>query len=945
MAAWLDLVAEDAGWSLLDTGRLEEITQGMSHPKTQYPLMIHFAGNSNRIKAIRALFPRNNVTRKGPAGLVQLHLSTTTAHTSSPIIFSESKLFPQSDLGDSKWPRHLAGKHRKYSLPPRGYIIVIVGEAPTRHTESDRRAAQCLLQEPHPQLAVGEDAIPDYMRVVIVQTESAHSSRYDKPEKTCVLLNASVDTEVLDLRHRANLSDAVAFEPLRRLLLDRIHAIRIEQSSTCPPFSAYHLNVLWKQSIQHYGRRLGGSSFDCLSVARSSFPQNSSLGGHVKEFVQQAKTVGSSENDVYAFVASAFLMDAYPPGMHRFSPTMLFTALYQKHCLKAWGGASSGKNHLGVVTHFVQNFTEMGPKRPTATIRRDRLAHYYRQWGGLHSITTCFVCLCRPPEHMMPCKHTICDNCVTLFGNVSSYAEYHTDLSECPICGEDFKIIIRRLPPTKRPVIFSLDGGGTRGIIQLGLLRALEKRLLTPIAQIPDLCTGTSVGALSAMDIIFNESSAEESFAKFPALARKIFESSRDDFTLPIRRCIQWFGSAFNLTTASQYDSKNLAEILQAVIGPHRRMFDIAATSPAGCRVAVIASRTSDGKACVLANYHGVGLRDPNAAYQFLIPRDHRENPKAWEAALCSVAAPFYFQTKTLPGFGPLQDGGVRANNPLAIAMKESGIIWPRARRPDLLLSIGTGFTSSHLDSPPGSLDVIREGALFRLFRATMSSPSMDGEQGFYEALNYIPNHLKPDVFRLNHAINGPLPQLDDINQLRKMSQLDFTVSDSLVRALLASAFFFFELDETPVPSHGVFHCQGSILCSRSKAGDILERVLVEFPGARFQAASGHYLGRVDQNDCCQYCGHYRKRVKFSVNSLEEMISIEIATNAHSQRVGGFPKSAQELLDDQQAHAHFGRADHQAWGWPPNRSCYCSRGTKRQIELLEPPLEQKRPRL
>jgi hypothetical protein len=55
-------------------------------------------------------------------------------------------------------------------------------------------------------------------------------------------------------------------------------------------------------------------------------------------------------------------------------------------------------------------------------------------------------------------------------------------------------------------------------------------------------------------------------------------------------------------------------------------------TSPAGCRVAVVASRTSDGKACVLANYHGVGLRDLSAAYQFLIPQTHQEIPFVWEA-------------------------------------------------------------------------------------------------------------------------------------------------------------------------------------------------------------------------------------------------------------------------------------------------------------------------
>jgi hypothetical protein len=36
--------------------------------------------------------PYNNITRKGPAGLVRLHVSTKTAHTQNPILFAESGL-------------------------------------------------------------------------------------------------------------------------------------------------------------------------------------------------------------------------------------------------------------------------------------------------------------------------------------------------------------------------------------------------------------------------------------------------------------------------------------------------------------------------------------------------------------------------------------------------------------------------------------------------------------------------------------------------------------------------------------------------------------------------------------------------------------------------------------------------------------------------------------
>ena len=304
-----------------------------------------------------------------------------------------------------------------------------------------------------------------------------------------------------------------------------------------------------------------------------------------------------------------------------------------------------------------------------------------------------------------------------------------------------------------------------------------------------------------------------------------------------------------------------------------------------------------------------------------------------------------YFQTKTLPGLGLLQDGGVRANNPLAIALRESGIIWPMAKRHDLLLSVGTGFSTSTPSDPTGFLGRIWEGALPRLFRAMMSSPSMDGKQGFLEALNYLPHLSTPDIFRLDQAIDGTLPELDDVCSLEAMSNMDFAVPDGLVRAILASALFFFELDESPAQGNASFHCRGSVLCSQPNSAKILQRILVEFPGARFQSSQDHDLGSIDPVDICQSCGYFRKRVAFRVASLDERFSIEIANDTFRERIGGFPKSAQEFLDEQKAYAQFGRADHQNLEWPRRRSCYCYRGSKRLVHFLEPTLGQKRRRL
>ncbi|KAJ5795907.1 uncharacterized protein N7518_004447 [Penicillium psychrosexuale] len=236
-------------------------------------------------------------------------------------------------------------------------------------------------------------------------------------------------------------------------------------------------------------------NLDCLSVAPGGYIRNKAM---VNCFVELQKQIANSachESELYKFIASALLLDAYPPGMHQ----MIFDALYRDHCRDAWDEENSEAYCVNISDQFVESFTQLGPKMTSAAICRESLVRFYHTWGGLQSTTTCFSCMCRPPEHMLPYRHAICDTCVILFGDASTHAEYYIDLSECPIC-------VRQLPPTKRPIVISLDGGGVRGVIQLGLLRA--------------------AGALSAIDITLNEVSAEESCAKFPAFARMIFRPS-----------------------------------------------------------------------------------------------------------------------------------------------------------------------------------------------------------------------------------------------------------------------------------------------------------------------------------------------------------------------------------------------------------------------------------
>ncbi|CDM38538.1 Acyl transferase/acyl hydrolase/lysophospholipase [Penicillium roqueforti FM164] len=817
------------------------------------------------MKALRALFPYNNITRKGPAGLIRLHLSTKTAHTQSPILFTESSLYHKHSLGDSKWLKHSTTKHRSFP------IAGTEGKWPPIRLQQEVKIQL---------LTIGDEFISGPTRIVVVLTSGQHITQSFAQE--CEQLQKQADTRtvtILDLHSRSGLLDSVAFKPLQTLIVKQLSIVQTKQITRIPS----HKWLLY------------APPFDLLARARRDYPRNDTIGDYLREVTQNTTSVGYSKEDLDDFIASAFLIDAYPPQIHGFSPTMVFTALYEKQCLSIWDNELKSRI-TGVSSRFVYHFTQLSA-------------------GGLRSTTTYFICLCRPPEHILPCTHAIYDTCIVIFGKPSPLREYHFVIAQYPICDETSDVTVRQLPPTKNPVILSLDGGGVRGLIQLGLLQALERRIGIPIGSLLDLYIRTSVGALSAIDIILNQSSVAQCFNTFPDLARNIFRRSSKS---PVPRYIR------------------LSQIFKAAVGPSRYMFDIATASPTGYRITIVASHTSNGTAYILANYRGTSPRTTNTAYQFLAPHHNRENPSLYDA---------YFQTKHLPGFSLLQDSGVHANNPLGITLRESGIIWPMAKRHDLLLSIGTGFSSSTPSDSTGFLSRIREGTLPRLFRAIMSSPSMDGKQGFLEALNYLPHISAPDILRLDQAIDGTLPELDDIYSLEAMSNLDFKVPAELIRTILASAMFFFELDKTPIPGNSSFHCQGSVLYSRLNPAEILQRVLIEFPGARFQCGQDLDLGSIDLVDIYQFCGYFRKHIDFRVTSLNERVSIEIANNTFRERIGGFPKSAQEFLNEQQAYALFRRADHQHLEWPPRRSYYCYRGSKRLVHFLEPTLGQKKRRL
>lgn len=117
---------------------------------------------------------------------------------------------------------------------------------------------------------------------------------------------------------------------------------------------------------------------------------------------------------------------------------------------------------------------------------------------------------------------------------------------------------------------------------------------------------------------------------------------------------------------------------------------------PYPVNVAVTSTSCTGREALVLANYSRVS--NPLEQYKFLRADKPQYELGVWEAAAATSAAPGYFKEfyHQSTGMGFL-DGALYHNNPVNVANRERKYLWPDVAnaRPDLLLSIGTGRSSS----------------------------------------------------------------------------------------------------------------------------------------------------------------------------------------------------------------------------------------------------------
>jgi hypothetical protein len=120
---------------------------------------------------------------------------------------------------------------------------------------------------------------------------------------------------------------------------------------------------------------------------------------------------------------------------------------------------------------------------PSLEIHRRNLGSFKSRWHNIFSSNTCFVCLRRIPQYALACKHIVCENCVILFGAPGLDNPWISKVLCCFLCCAKMpeEVIVKVHPPTAGVGVLCIDGGGTRGVVPLKLMKRIQDRIGLPI--------------------------------------------------------------------------------------------------------------------------------------------------------------------------------------------------------------------------------------------------------------------------------------------------------------------------------------------------------------------------------------------------------------------------------------------------------------------------------
>lgn len=307
--------------------------------------------------------------------------------------------------------------------------------------------------------------------------------------------------------------------------------------------------------------------------------------------------------------------------------------------------------------------------------------------------------------------------------------------------------------------VLSIDGGGIKGVFPASFLATIEGQLDRPIGEYFDLIVGTSTGGIIAIGLGLGFS-AKDLLDFYLKLGPDVFAGNR------FLKLFRWIGF-------SKYDPTALQLKLEDKFGERK-------LGESRTRLVIPSLNLETLEVHIYKTSHHERLR-----MDYLEP--------AVVAARATTAAPTYFPTyKSAQGI-PFIDGGLWANNPIAVAAVEAVTILEWPRQDIRILSIGC-------TQEPPSIDWARRFSLGLLYWGFKAKDAFMGGQD--SGAKGMAEHLigKDSIFRINRMVSSGRYGMDALKELDSLCGLGRSEARNEISRLVP--IFFKEPAEPFEPFH-----------------------------------------------------------------------------------------------------------------------------------------------
>lgn len=488
----------------------------------------------------------------------------------------------------------------------------------------------------------------------------------------------------------------------------------------------------------------------------------------------------------------------------------------------------------------------------------DRLSRFYRSIGPatwVRSHSTCYCCLMDVPQHALPCGHALCDRCARACGNLRQSTLL---VPWCPLHRDATRWaqpkVIKYRPREAGVRVLALDGGGIRGVVQLEILRAIERALgkHLPVQVFFDLMVGTGTGGLIAVALAEQGKTLDQCQDMFSAVCKHAYNDKTPGKAL-VKRVVRGFGSR------SRYSASALHEALKKEFSDKSDFFGDPTEFRPDAKVAVIATSAIRHKTTLLSNYRRAGDRhlghedasdgdlDLGYAYDYERPHDPADELKTWQAVYATMADPQYFAPLS---FGKQYGGMSKFAKTAPVALAEAQKIWPDVEEPDLLLSLGTGQNRTAVlgellanparekstDDKPWFREGLEKAQSITKWWLRNDSDILDTERVWQDFASTTPSQSSVMSRRRRVRFNvdiGEPPVQHRGSQIQRVSTLvrDKLQEEHRLAALtnvahrLIATSFYYQTGATTTDVRGVRYTIGHISCRFDSHSDYIKRL------------------------------------------------------------------------------------------------------------------------